>query len=483
MQQTKRDTVSVSATGKILRLLSGLRKTESGAIIYQHIERIVSDVETTHASIEQAYAGILCILLDAHAQQLPSDSTLPVRIRLLKTHLTPPLVANELVIIRNYVQSVAEQLKNIRETDQNHLEKVLEPLLEEFGITTAAPVDKTEASEIVPFKSVIENKVNTEPPPEPAAPAITTAPQNENEETSPPEQDQERADPPSAENRIAQTYRQHLNEKHAGIQRLQSTLAAQVTDTIKQNDHFGQFLESQLNALGDVHSVNDLNRLKRFLIAETERMLQGQRSLATRLDDTHNYLAVVKDDGKRLREELTRVHLLSLTDDLTGLPNRRAFLRRLEDEVARVQRYGSPLSLSVIDIDGFKSINDQHGHAAGDEVLRCFARDILSIFRHHDLVSRYGGEEFVVLLPNTDQQGAYRALEKVQKRAAENTYQFSGKILPIPTFSAGLAVYTQGETAMDLIKRADEALYRAKNLGRNRIEFADERTGAGDQTT
>jgi diguanylate cyclase (GGDEF)-like protein len=148
-------------------------------------------------------------------------------------------------------------------------------------------------------------------------------------------------------------------------------------------------------------------------------------------------------------------------------------MRRLEDEVGRVQRYGNALSLVIIDIDGFKSINDKYGHAAGDDVLRAYSRDVLSIFRHHDMVARYGGEEFAVLLPNTDSDGALSAVTKVQRRAAECHYEHDGNKMTLPTFSAGVALYLPGETPTDIIERADNALYKAKRLGRNRAELAN----------
>jgi len=182
-------------------------------------------------------------------------------------------------------------------------------------------------------------------------------------------------------------------------------------------------------------------------------------------------LQLIESDSRELSDELTRVRLLSLTDELTGLPNRRAFIRRLEDEVARVQRYGFPMSFILMDLDHFKDINDEYGHAAGDEVLRVYSKSILSIFRHHDMVARYGGEEFAVLLPNTDSDGAIRALNKVRRRAGETRWQSNGAAQHVPTFSAGVSLYKPGESANAFIERADKALYRAKRLGRNRIEL------------
>jgi len=136
-----------------------------------------------------------------------------------------------------------------------------------------------------------------------------------------------------------------------------------------------------------------------------------------------------------------------------------------------VQRYGFPMSFALMDLDHFKEINDEFGHAAGDEVLRVYSKNILSVFRHHDMVARYGGEEFAVLLPNTDADGAIRALNKVKRRAAETRWQCNGTVARVPSFSAGVSLFKPGESANAFIERADKALYRAKRLGRDRIEL------------
>jgi diguanylate cyclase len=230
-------------------------------------------------------------------------------------------------------------------------------------------------------------------------------------------------------------------------------------------------LEVVLGELRQAGDAKELEDLRWTLIREIEKLTKGHHELAEQLDSTHHYLQLIESDSRQLSDELTRVRLLSLTDELTGLPNRRAFLRRIEDEVARVQRYGFPLSLSLIDLDHFKQINDKYGHAGGDEVLQMYSKNILSIFRHHDLVARYGGEEFAVLLPNTDAEGALRALTKVKNRAAETRWQNNGDMIQVPTFSSGVSLYKPGETASAFIERADKALYRAKRLGRNRVEM------------
>ena len=115
--------------------------------------------------------------------------------------------------------------------------------------------------------------------------------------------------------------------------------------------------------------VQGIENARWTVIREIEKLMKGHNELADKLDSTHHYLQLIESDSRQLTDELTRVRLLSLTDELTGLPNRRDFMRRLEDEVARVQRYGFPLSFALIDLDHFKSINDEFGHQFGDKIL------------------------------------------------------------------------------------------------------------------
>jgi diguanylate cyclase (GGDEF)-like protein len=156
---------------------------------------------------------------------------------------------------------------------------------------------------------------------------------------------------------------------------------------------------------------------------------------------------------------------------LTQLPNRRAFLRRIKDEMGRAQRDKTLLTIAMIDLDDFKVINDKYGHAIGDEMLRVYAREVLSIFRRYDMVARYGGEEFAVILPNTDKQGSQYAFKKIRDKVGETFIINNNEAIPIPTFSAGLAIYEPGESVESLLERADNAMYTAKQSGRDRIEY------------
>ncbi|ART47761.1 GGDEF domain-containing protein [Acidovorax carolinensis] len=168
----------------------------------------------------------------------------------------------------------------------------------------------------------------------------------------------------------------------------------------------------------------------------------------------------------RLQRKLSQA---ATQDALTGLPNRRAADDFLAHEALRAQRRGTPLSALMIDIDFFKKVNDQHGHAAGDHVLQTLARLLQERARATDLVARWGGEEFLVLLPDTSPAGAREVAEQL-RLAVQNT-PFCWQQSPVPvTVSAGAATWTSGPFhANALIASADSALYQAKNSGRNRV--------------
>ncbi len=154
-------------------------------------------------------------------------------------------------------------------------------------------------------------------------------------------------------------------------------------------------------------------------------------------------------------------------DGLTGLFNKKYFEEHLYTEFAFARRHSSPLSLIMFDIDHFKSVNDTYGHLAGDEILRSLAHLIASMVRTEDLVARYGGEEFVVLLRG-DGASAYAMAERLRKAVENHAFSFYGESIPV-TISLGVHALDDGNVSspIDLVMKADEYLYRAKNAGRN----------------
>ncbi len=171
--------------------------------------------------------------------------------------------------------------------------------------------------------------------------------------------------------------------------------------------------------------------------------------------------------AEKLRKQLEREATM---DGLTGLYNRRWLEERLPRLVARFQRSLEPLSVVMIDIDHFKQVNDRFGHVAGDQVLRAVAQAIQRDVRPTDLAARYGGEEMVVLLPDTGLEGARCAAERLRAKVSSLHIEASeGVPLPTVTISLGISTLEAGDSAQSIVDRADAALYRAKREGRNRV--------------
>ncbi len=174
----------------------------------------------------------------------------------------------------------------------------------------------------------------------------------------------------------------------------------------------------------------------------------------------------------RIQQANRRLEQLAITDPLTGIYNRRYFFERLEQEVARSIRYGTPLSCLMMDVDDFKKLNDRWGHLTGDSVLREIARRIQQSIRRVDIPARYGGEEFVLLLPQTDLAGAVVEAERIRKTVADTPFPDLPKEIRV-TVSIGVATLSDDiRSAEELVRSADDALYKAKSEGKNRCVTA-----------
>jgi len=192
-------------------------------------------------------------------------------------------------------------------------------------------------------------------------------------------------------------------------------------------------------------------------------------------DDVHLLQSLVRQaetaiENTFLYEEATR---LSITDGLTGLWNRRLFDLRMSEELQRAIRFQEPFGLLLVDLDHFKSVNDRFGHQAGDAVLVELARRLTDATREVDVVTRFGGEEFALILPKTPVHGTVRLAEKVREVVANEPFVAGNASIPV-TVSVGAAGYPDhGLSAPEVLAAADAALYRAKDRGRNRVEEAE----------
>jgi len=190
------------------------------------------------------------------------------------------------------------------------------------------------------------------------------------------------------------------------------------------------------------------------LCSEAERILQPTMELLTHISSAY--------DALQLQTNHLRTFAEARTDPLTGLCNRRALEEALSGEFARRNRYSEYFSIAIIDIDQFKKINDTQGHLMGDRIIKSVAEELDREARESDIVARFGGEEFVIVMPQTDLAGAAISAERLRKKIAANC----SHLAPV-TVSMGIATVNDDDDAEGLMTRADEALYQAKNDGRN----------------
>lgn len=262
-----------------------------------------------------------------------------------------------------------------------------------------------------------------------------------------------------------------LNEAHEGY-----------SGSVEQARSFDQELREQVNELQtSVQEAVDLDSLKSALEQRLDALLQTvathqhqrnerEEAVAERLQGLVQRVAEMEQEAQQFRDHLEEQRQKSLLDPLTGLPNRAAWSERLELEVARRQRYGGELLLAVLDIDHFKRVNDNYGHLAGDRVLKIIAGELQKRLRKTDFMARFGGEEFVLLIPATPLEGGQQLLETLRAAVAACPFHFKGEPLTI-TCSAGLTEFRANESSDAVFERADKALYRAKGEGRNRVEL------------
>jgi diguanylate cyclase len=211
-----------------------------------------------------------------------------------------------------------------------------------------------------------------------------------------------------------------------------------------------------------------LENIRRHLAEKRQQEEERQASLEQQLKAMNQRLADLEGESDRLRARLAQERVQAMTDPLTSIPNRLGYEKRLELEYARWQRYGHPLTMVVCDIDHFKRINDTYGHKAGDRALMAIAKSLIQHLRQTDFVARVGGEEFVVLLPETPMEDAVAVAEKLRKGVEDCEFVYEGTPVPI-TMSGGVAIFHEGDGKEAPFKRADKALYKAKQQGRNRF--------------
>jgi diguanylate cyclase len=279
-----------------------------------------------------------------------------------------------------------------------------------------------------------------------------------------------------------EAYLQRLNERLESFQSNLQAASAGHADSRSAAHAMDTQIREQVDGLqSSVQEAADLDDLKHVLENHLEGLLgtmdqhrqqrdEREQEVAARLQSLAERVAHMEQEAQGFREHLEEQRQKALIDPLTGLPNRAAWSERLEHEIGQWQQHGNTLLLAMLDLDHFKRINDNYGHLAGDKVLKIIASVLHKRLRGTDFIARFGGEEFVLLMPSTVPANGKKLLETLRAAIEACPFHFRGEPVTV-TLSIGLAAFRAGEHSDLVLKRADQALYRAKHAGRNRVEM------------
>ncbi|MEH6491710.1 GGDEF domain-containing protein [Halopseudomonas sp.] len=276
--------------------------------------------------------------------------------------------------------------------------------------------------------------------------------------------------------RYLQQLNQRLSQFQGNLEEAQNSYA----DSLDEGRSLEGAIRGEVEVLHeDVREADDLNSLKANVEAKLNALLSKvdqarelrearESQVSERLKVMVERIQVMEVEAHTFRKHLEEQRQQAMVDSLTGLSNRAGLQKRMDEEYDRWQRYGGQLLLVVLDVDHFKSINDRFGHLAGDKVLRLIATQLSRRLRKTDYIGRFGGEEFVVLMPGTSLEQGAIALEELRAGIEASPFHFKNEPVPV-TISIGYTQFCQGDTLDEIFDRADKAMYRAKELGRNRV--------------
>jgi diguanylate cyclase len=279
-----------------------------------------------------------------------------------------------------------------------------------------------------------------------------------------------------------EVYLKQLNERLESFQsNLQAASEGHADGHSAAREMDTQIREQVDGLQSSVQDAADLDSLKHVLENHLEGLLgtmdqhqkqreQREQEVAGRLQGLAERVASMEQEAQGFREHLEEQRQKALIDPLTGLPNRAAWSERLDHEVAQWQQRGNTLLLAMLDLDHFKRINDNYGHLAGDKVLKIIAGVLRKRLRGSDFIARFGGEEFVLLVPDTTLPVGVKLAQTLRAAIESCPFHFKGERVTI-TVSMGMTAFKPGERSELVLKRADQALYRAKDAGRNRVEL------------
>jgi diguanylate cyclase len=287
-------------------------------------------------------------------------------------------------------------------------------------------------------------------------------------------------------------YRSYLNHVYEELNNITHSLGTAIEEEEQQrliNTTLHDSVSDGMNTINQaLNDHNDIDRLKTAVETQVQSIqnalkkslvpkVDSQDSLTSQLTALVERVQNMEEQDANIREQLEKEKVRAVTDTLTGLPNREAYGERVHNEILRWQRYQHPLSLAVLDIDFFKKVNDQYGHQMGDKVLKAISTSVANRLREVDFIARFGGEEFVLLLPETSAEDALSMLNRTRERLAKThmrSKKENGEETKFTvTVSIGISEFREGDTADDVFERADKALYEAKENGRDQCRIGN----------
>jgi diguanylate cyclase len=262
--------------------------------------------------------------------------------------------------------------------------------------------------------------------------------------------------------------RTSLQEAKTALKQLITSFIDRLGDLSESTDGYHSRLESYAQKIRQTDDIKQLNVVLENLLEDTRSTQLNTARTRDELLAARRQVEAAELKVHELESELDKVSGLVQEDQLTGVLNRRGLEDAYERETARAERTGTPLCVSLLDIDNFKHLNDTHGHQAGDDALQHLVRVIKRTMRPSDVLARYGGEEFMLLLPETEQEEAIAVMVRLQRNLTKAFFLHDNERVLI-TFSAGVALRREAEPQATIIERADKALYQAKRSGKNRV--------------
>ena len=260
----------------------------------------------------------------------------------------------------------------------------------------------------------------------------------------------------------------HAAQAQEEMRKMLATFIDRLSEITKSTGSFHEKLEESARQIEQAKSLAEIAPVLKDVVGATRNMAHDSKSSRDQLDAMREKAIAKEAEIVKLHQELDRVSSQARHDPLTGALNRKGLEEAVEREVANVHRKDTPLSISLLDIDNFKSLNDTMGHATGDIALAHLASVAKECMRPQDTLARYGGEEFVILMPDTPLDKGIEAMSRLQRELTKRFF-LAGPEKILITFSAGVAQLGPKETGADGIKRADQAMYLAKRAGKNRV--------------